>query len=159
MCWKKPMQYSFHMSKNLWFFCDFCYFLEIPWFLSSAAKFPDNFRFPGELATLLKMSEKESECNKNFKSPNFFPIYTQGVKKKKKERSLTPLKKSLCTLLKTNILDIHNLTISYNCKAGMHNLFKIRGQKKDNVKGQSSVWILKYVIKVKTLFFIVIHMN
>ena len=40
-------------------------------------------------------------------------------------------------------------------KAGMHNLFKIRAQKKkkDNVEGQSNAWMLKHVLDVKTLFF------
>ena len=58
----------------------------------------------------------------------------------------------------------------------MHNLFRIRGQKKkkynvgdkkkkkkkkkmDNVGGQSSVWMLKHVINMKTFFFEVILMN
>ena len=44
----------------------------------------------------------------------------------------------------------------------MHNLFKIRGQKKkkkDDVEGQISAWTLKHVINIKALFFVVIHMN
>ena len=42
----------------------------------------------------------------------------------------------------------------------MHNLFKIRGQKKkkDDVEGQISARILKHV-KMKTLFFAVMHTN
>ena len=55
-------------------------------------------------------------------------------------------------------------TIRYACRKGipsvvsraeMHNLLRIRGQKKkkDNVEGQSSAWMLNHVIKGKTLFF------
>ena len=42
------------------------------------------------------------------------------------------------------------------CTSGMHNLFRIRGQKikKDESKGQNSSWMLKHVINVKTFFFL-----
>ena len=46
--------------------------------------------------------------------------------------------------------------------AGMHNLFRIRGQKKkkDNIESQSSLWTLKRVINRQILaFFVVIPMN
>ena len=46
-------------------------------------------------------------------------------------------------------------------KSGMHNLFRIRGQKKkkDNVESQNSMLMLKHVVNLKILFFMVIYMN